>query len=515
MPTSSLHVLQRRVKNEQQSIRNHLLSIDYDSKKVEELVTYIKCKLLHANIQVYGNKRNGLWYVPTSLLNGTCYYKSTDGHDTTYGFSNTRINLHVAINAINSNGIIIIDSTRKGKKFPDSMRATIPIWCTIINNLMLSNSNNGDVIEFIGPEFMHKSMHNRINQSVPSIINDIPESVIRLIQSEIGKVVGVNARMKQLIPVWVCQSEDDDMFDWIGPNQYIDQLMHGCNGDELDFIPIILYSCSKDIHEDKHRTDHSWHYIQGAGDDEEAWCSRGFTPRMFWEHRQTILGTSDDPQIVEEIIFSLLANSNSNTDTINIDNDRVSAKSIYNISMHAIGKAINSHDITTDDIVTKLIHTNSGRSSSDIKGMILVKCPINKDDNNAALVVKCSDFDSLVLHTSHKKTDSSMQNKRFNDIIFPSVIGYYYRIIDSSKTCGTHPLVCLACEDGVICAVICIVIILACIDVKDRYSKEDIRALVTEIQLYNTHIDIPRRYIKILNNYFVSVSGSWYNRLNA
>lgn len=36
-------------------------------------------------------------------------------------------------------GCIIVDSTRKGKKFPDSMSKTIPIWTCVLNRAVARN----------------------------------------------------------------------------------------------------------------------------------------------------------------------------------------------------------------------------------------------------------------------------------------------------------------------------------------------------------------------------------------
>ena len=44
-------------------------------------------------------------------------------------------------------------------------------------------------------------------------------------------------------------------------------------------------------------------YIQGAGDDSESW-SHGLTPSVFWQHRQTLLETSESllPGLIEELM---------------------------------------------------------------------------------------------------------------------------------------------------------------------------------------------------------------------
>jgi hypothetical protein len=69
---------------------------------------------------------------------GTCHFKSNDGHYAHWNFPLTRyapiadrqpslalsrlclrLNIHVAQAALKHNGLIIVDSTRKGKRFPD------------------------------------------------------------------------------------------------------------------------------------------------------------------------------------------------------------------------------------------------------------------------------------------------------------------------------------------------------------------------------------------------------------
>ena len=54
-------------------------------------------------------------------------------------------------------GCIIIDSTRKGKRFPDSMSKTIPMWCCVLNRSIhnhlkrLCNTNDqlNDAVSYI------------------------------------------------------------------------------------------------------------------------------------------------------------------------------------------------------------------------------------------------------------------------------------------------------------------------------------------------------------------------------
>jgi hypothetical protein len=46
------------------------------------------------------------------------------------------------------NSLIIVDSTRRGKRFPDALSKTIPIWCAVLNRARISllppNDKNSD-----------------------------------------------------------------------------------------------------------------------------------------------------------------------------------------------------------------------------------------------------------------------------------------------------------------------------------------------------------------------------------
>lgn len=70
----------------------------------------------YPSIPLLANLRCGLWYAPS--FDGTCYFKSTDGHNGNWSFSTTRLNMHVAAQAAAAGGVLIVDATRKGKTFP-------------------------------------------------------------------------------------------------------------------------------------------------------------------------------------------------------------------------------------------------------------------------------------------------------------------------------------------------------------------------------------------------------------
>lgn len=70
-----------------------------------------------------------------------------------------------------------------------------------------------------------------------------------------------------------------------------------------DFTPIILVSASAAVATQRMSSEFSWHYIPGAGDDEESWA-RGLTPTLFWKHSYDLLDGGPDlcNQLVADIV---------------------------------------------------------------------------------------------------------------------------------------------------------------------------------------------------------------------
>ncbi|GIM09360.1 hypothetical protein Vretimale_13187 [Volvox reticuliferus] len=121
----SIWKVTRQLKKEQSSLYNCVASVLSDAAFVSEV------RALYPALPLLANLRCGLWY--TRQADGTCYFKSTDGHNGNWSFSCTRLNWHVCELAAKQGGVIIVDATRKGKRFPDAMTKTIPIWAAVVN----------------------------------------------------------------------------------------------------------------------------------------------------------------------------------------------------------------------------------------------------------------------------------------------------------------------------------------------------------------------------------------------
>ncbi|KAK3252216.1 hypothetical protein CYMTET_38477, partial [Cymbomonas tetramitiformis] len=81
----SIYRVSRQIKRDDFGLYNCLCSITEDAKFVEEI-----CRLYSA-LPTFANLRCGLWYAPQA--DDTCYFKSTDGHNSNWSFSTTRLNL--------------------------------------------------------------------------------------------------------------------------------------------------------------------------------------------------------------------------------------------------------------------------------------------------------------------------------------------------------------------------------------------------------------------------------------
>ncbi|KAG0280408.1 hypothetical protein BGZ95_010223 [Linnemannia exigua] len=146
------------MRRDAKSLLNRLRSIQADAAFVSEISD------LFPQFPVIANERCGTWYVhPSKIHKPGVYFKSTDGHTGIWDFNLRRYNPHLITTIIKHGGCIIVDSTRKGKRVPDALSKTIPIWCATINNAVrkcaLQNQvdqEGGDAVEATGRSISDK-----------------------------------------------------------------------------------------------------------------------------------------------------------------------------------------------------------------------------------------------------------------------------------------------------------------------------------------------------------------------
>lgn len=77
-------------------------------------------------------------------------------------------------------GCIIVDSTRRGKRFPDSMSKTIPIWCCVLNRaieryrLQTNNKVSGVDLDVVGVSASYSSTGTALCHSTLSLCAHLP-----------------------------------------------------------------------------------------------------------------------------------------------------------------------------------------------------------------------------------------------------------------------------------------------------------------------------------------------------
>ncbi|KAM7509592.1 hypothetical protein LguiA_020045 [Lonicera macranthoides] len=290
----SIYKASRSIKRRDNSLYNALRSIYEDSIFIGEI------SQLWPDLPLLANLRCGLWYSPK--FHSTCYFKSTDGHTNNLSFNTSRLNLHVALLAGQRGGCLIVDSTRKGKRFPDSMSKTIPIWTCVLNRAILNCRNRMDSAVVLMEE--ESNTFEQKSQSTTQVSDNwdcslhlplwVPKTEQASIEAHLVKWTNqletsgaditllASSLKKPLRPLWISQKT-------------IIWLNEVPNHDSWDFTPIILVSASSSSGFFRQRTssEFSWNYISGAGDDEESWA-RGLSPNLFWNYAYDIINSGPD-----------------------------------------------------------------------------------------------------------------------------------------------------------------------------------------------------------------------------
>lgn len=235
----------------------------------------------------------------------------------------------------------IVDSTRNGKRIPDALSKTIPVWIAVMNQLILhshhSNSlqkENLDSSLFAQlntpPSSISRAEHSQISLLIPGFRQKTLESSI---WSKSMTDLLLNFK-KPLRPIWV--TPDSTLFSRGSPWPSIST---------LDFYPIILISASRIVVDGVDRQN-GFVYIQGAADDEESWA-QNLRFQDFWLHKVIFINCSTSKECEE--FRDIIVRNHSDTITTKIDTqsefDWIGDTGI------AIGSAVSEEDKTLFDLV--------------------------------------------------------------------------------------------------------------------------------------------------------------------
>ncbi|PHH83297.1 hypothetical protein CDD82_2267 [Ophiocordyceps australis] len=258
------------------SIHNRLSSIHADADFVSRAATALQRPLV-------ANERCGSWYVTPRDKAASAYFKSTDGHERAWKFSTRRLNLHLIDLVERHDGIVIVDSTRRGKRMPDALAATVPIWCAVLNRLLLPDCPLSTHL-FLPPHLL-PSTHASISALLPCFL-----ASLRALNLESLPVLS-----KPLRPLWITPQDDALL--------HCHQAPEGSSAPLLfdDYRPIVCCTASRMVRPGGAEAEQLG-YIQGAADDTENWA-HGLTPLLFWQHVHELLATpeADLPTLISSL----------------------------------------------------------------------------------------------------------------------------------------------------------------------------------------------------------------------
>lgn len=293
----SLAQINKTIRKDNKSLRNRIQSIIVDNRFLEERVlpTFPK-------YPVIPNERCGLWYCKPSSFTQTSYFKSTDGHINQWDFSTRRLNFQLLPTIAKNGGIIIVDSTRRGKKIPDALSKTVPIWCAVLNMIMLESQDidyDYKDILFVPPVTVPESERDRIIKKLPSL-----KKKLQILDLCNGDQLYKLFNGKLLRPLWVhpgsslLQTAEDPFTGEI------------CNGsawqvpEDENILPIILCTVSYQAQDGVDKK-HGYTYVQGAADDHELW-SFGLTSDMLWHNIAKLSNLELDDNQLQELVEQII-----------------------------------------------------------------------------------------------------------------------------------------------------------------------------------------------------------------
>lgn len=165
--------------------------------------------------------------------------------------------------------VIIVDSTRRGKRFPDALSKTIPIWCCVINGAIarrFKGSSDDGAELYTARVAVSRSEHFQIESRIEGWIEKLlVHTILHLCEKATSECSFIQAStfiipnlIKPLRPIW------------LSPSSSLPDLSEESN---LPFFPVVCLSASRhvDSQSDGLENRPGFTYVQGSGDDHELW----------------------------------------------------------------------------------------------------------------------------------------------------------------------------------------------------------------------------------------------------
>lgn len=165
--------------------------------------------------------------------------------------------------------MIIVDSTR-GKRMPDALSKTIPIWCAVLNRAIAKKFPSEipldwDTHLFTPLSSVSRQEHHQIQERVDEwaeglAVNDhLGSPMITPYPRQQKSEYELPLLTKPVRPIW------------IDPSTTVLPTF----SESQSFIPLICLSASKQVRDGFERRQCGFTYVQGSGDDHEMWGRYG------------------------------------------------------------------------------------------------------------------------------------------------------------------------------------------------------------------------------------------------
>jgi len=167
---------------------------------------------------------------------------------------------------------ILVDSTRRGKRMPDALSKTVPIWCAVINRCVSKGEEWNET--YFPEESVSAQEMSSIETLIPSFVTSFRNCGV--------DIPSISALLdKPLRPVFITPESNLNITT------------------SKDYYPVILLTASSLVSCGHNRID-GFVYIQGAADDEESWA-HGLTSLLFWDSYEKMLDCRDEGELISTI----------------------------------------------------------------------------------------------------------------------------------------------------------------------------------------------------------------------
>ncbi|CAK5284403.1 unnamed protein product [Mycena citricolor] len=185
--------------------------------------------------------------------------------------------------------LILVDSTRAGKRIPDALSKTVPIWCAVVNRAVALRFPEEEEARtwktttglYTPPGAVSAQEHDQIAARVESWAVGLAASSYTLPDLP-----------RPLRPLWITPASG------------------AFPSPPSECIPVICVSASRQAALDRRTGGYA--YVQGSGDDHELW-GMGLDPDIFWRHQSELLNASrlELPQLVQTLVANRVQDAGS------------------------------------------------------------------------------------------------------------------------------------------------------------------------------------------------------------